>query len=139
MWHDGWHSLLWVWISASQKIPLSVLTRNQHNGLAREISNETGRERRKEGPREKRSGQDREMDRIGQSTEQKKPVDRTGPSAGESRRLLGPVDSDAGLANLRRWVSIPGDFVGISLEYTLADGRRAVQKCNKLLCSCAWS
>ena len=38
--------------------------------------------------------------------------------------MQGCVDSEAGLANVRRWVSIPGDFVGISLKYTLALAHR---------------
>ena len=79
---------VWVWVSASQRIPLSVLARNPHKGLARKISHETAR-RGKEGTRtEERRRQNREVD----GTEQ---------SAGESRRLLGPVDSEAGLANER--------------------------------------
>ena len=40
-----------VGVGASQRIPLSVLARNPHNGLAREISHGTGRGRGKEGPR----------------------------------------------------------------------------------------
>ena len=59
-----------------------------------------------------------------------KAVDRKGVSRREQsievrkRRLiseeLGPVDQEARLSNLRGWVSIPGGFEGISLEYTLA-------------------
>ena len=60
-------------------------------------------------------------------------VGRTGQSAGESRRLLGCEDPEAGLANVRRWVSIPGGFVGISLEYTLTIAHRILGKCHKLL------
>ena len=60
-----------VSVGASQRIPLSVLRRNPHKGLAREISHETGRGRWKEGPRvEQRRGQDREVERTDQSTEQ---------------------------------------------------------------------
>ena len=40
-----------VLVSASQKIPLSVLARNAHKGLAREISRETEGGREKECPR----------------------------------------------------------------------------------------
>ena len=97
-----------VGVATSQNIPLSVLVHNPHKGLAREISHESGRKRWKEGPRaEQRRRQNRE-------------VDRTGQSAGENRRLLGPMDSEVELANARRWVSVPGGFVGISLEYTPA-------------------
>ena len=35
-------------------------------------------------------------------------------------RQLGPVNLEACSANLKTWVNIPGVFVGISLEYTLA-------------------
>ena len=45
MLHDGGHSFLWM--SASQKIPLSGLAQNLDKGLAREISYETGRRRGK--------------------------------------------------------------------------------------------
>ena len=49
LWHDVGHSflLVWVWVSASQRIPLSALARNPHKGLARKISNETGRRQEK--------------------------------------------------------------------------------------------
>ena len=40
-----------VWVSASQRIPLSVLARNPQKGLVRDISEETGRRRGKQGPR----------------------------------------------------------------------------------------
>ena len=67
---------MWVWISASKKISLSVLARNPHKGLAREISHETGRGRVKESPRaeqrkraEQRSQQNRAVDRREQELE----------------------------------------------------------------------
>ena len=43
LWHDGWHSFLWLWVSASQRIALSVLVQNPHKELACAISNEPGR------------------------------------------------------------------------------------------------
>ena len=46
-----WVAFVSVGLGASKRIPLSVLARNPHRGLAREISHETGRERWKEGPR----------------------------------------------------------------------------------------
>ena len=65
-----WALVVWVWVSASQKIPLSVLARNPDKRLARDISHETGRGRGKEGPRaEQRRKQNREVDRTDQSTE----------------------------------------------------------------------
>ena len=42
-------------------------------------------------------------------------------------RLLGPVGPEAGLTNVRGWISIPGDFVGILLEYTLALAHRLTE------------
>ena len=54
-----------MWVSASQKIPLSVLAQNLHKGLAREISYEIGKGRGKEGPE-----QSRERSRTDQLTEQ---------------------------------------------------------------------
>ena len=71
MWHDRGHSFLWVWVSASQSVPLSVLARNPHKGLTREISYETGRRR---------------MKARSQGREQKKGVERR-QSIGESRRV----------------------------------------------------
>ena len=47
MWHDVGHLFLCVWVSASQKIPSSVLVRNPNKGLVREIFCETGRKRGK--------------------------------------------------------------------------------------------
>ena len=122
--------LLWYWCSvthwvafvsvgvgegASQRIPLSALARDLLKGLAREIFPVTRRGRGKEGSRENRRRQNRDVDWTGQSTE----VEGS-RQLREERRLLGPVDSVAGLANVRGWVSIPGNFVGISLELTLA-------------------
>ena len=42
------------------------------------------------------------------------------------------MDPDAGLANVRRWDSIPGDFVGIWLEYTLLIACRCTESCKKV-------
>ena len=79
-----WYVTQWVafvsvgmGVVASQMIPLSVLARNPHKGLASEIFHR--RERGKEGPRENRRRQSTE-----EGTQQK-PVDRAGQSAEESR------------------------------------------------------
>ena len=79
---------MWVWVSASQRIPSSVLARNPHKGRAFEITYETGRRRVKA---------------TSQGSEQKKAVSRRGQSTKVKRREqeLGPVDSEAGLANVR--------------------------------------
>ena len=54
-------------MGASQRIPLSVLARNPHKGIAREIFHESGRGRGKEGPRDSVSW--REQKGPGQSRE----------------------------------------------------------------------
>ena len=123
---------VWVWVNASQRIPLSVLVRNQHKGLAHEISHETGRRR----------GKARSKD-----SQQKKAVNwsRGKVTVRERRPLseeLGPVESEAGLVNVRGWVSVPGGCVGISLEYTLAIAHRCTRKLHKKcrkLPTCSWS
>ena len=127
-----------VGVGANQRIPLSVLVRNPYKRLAREISHETGRRRGKEGPRVKRRSQSAERGRTEKWTEQTN-RQKSGEADGQERRLLKPVDSDAGLVNVRGWVSIPGDLVWVSLEYTLAIAHRMLRKCHKLLSSCAWS
>ena len=45
-----WVSFVSVGVGANQRIPLSVLARNPHKGLAHETSHGTGRGRGKEGP-----------------------------------------------------------------------------------------
>ena len=97
---------------------------NPHKGLAREISHKIGIGQGKEGSRVKRRRQNREVKRRKQ--------DRTGQSAGESRRVLGCVDSEAKLANVRGWVSIPGSFEGISLEYMLTLALRCTESYAKV-------
>ena len=57
---DTMLGILCACAGASQTIHLSVLARNPHKGLVREISHETGRERGKEGPREERRTQSAE-------------------------------------------------------------------------------
>ena len=76
-----------VGVGSSQRIPLSVLTRNPHKGLAREISHETGRGREKEGPRVKRRSQSTKGCSQENWREQRSRQKRTGQSAGESRWL----------------------------------------------------
>ena len=75
-----------MWVSASQKIPL--FWRETHT--KGQISHETGRG--KEGPRVKRRDQ---------VSRQKEAEQKSGEADGRERGLLEPVDSDAGLANVR--------------------------------------
>ena len=50
-------------------------------------------------------------------------ITNRGKASVRERQLLseeqGPVNSDAGLANVRGWISVPGGCAGISLGYTL--------------------
>ena len=83
-----------VGVGASQRIPLSVLARNPHKRLAREISHKTGRRRGKEYPRvsqEKRTDQGGRQKRIEQGSRRK-----SGEADGRKRRLLGCVDQGPG-------------------------------------------
>ena len=100
LWMTRWVAFISVGVGKCQSEDYFVLLQNPHKWLVHEISHLTGRGRRKEGPRVKRRSQSSEG----------------GRTAGDNRRLLGPVDSEAGLANVRGWVSVPGGFVGISLE-----------------------
>ena len=74
-----WVAFVSVGVGASQCILLSVLARNPHKVLAREISHDTGRRRGKEGPR------DCWQDRTASKRDQKRAVDRTGQPRDESR------------------------------------------------------
>ena len=89
-----------MWVSANQKISLSVLARNPHKVLAHEISHETGRGRGNEGPRAEEDGQSREgdqsrvVDRTDQSTEENRAVSRREQQLG--------LWTQAAFANMRR-------------------------------------
>ena len=112
-----WVASVSVCMGASQRTPLSVLARNLHKGLAREISHETGR------TREGRS--QRSVGRRGQS--------REGQSAEETSRQN----------RVRRWESgreetsqqksaLQGALWEFSLEYTFALAHRMHKKCYRL-------
>ena len=128
LWHVVGHSFLWVGVSANQRNPFVCFDPNITQRVC-------GRDYQR----------DRKRTREGRSQrEQKKPVDRTGQSAGESshqksgevegwkRRLLGSLDSDVELANVRGWVSVPGGFVRISLVYTFAIAHRCTESYTKV-------
>ena len=70
-----------VVVGASQRIPLSVLARNLHKGLEREISHETGR-------KEKADNRS-EQNRPGQSTEQGSQQEREREGERERERERG--------------------------------------------------
>ena len=125
-------TLCWALISMGvgkcQSEDSFVLAWNPHKGLAREISHETGRGRGKEGPRVKRSRQKRLGQRTDQSTEENRAASRREQELG--------LWTQARLAILRRWVSVPSGFVGISLEYTLERKYRKPGKSHRPLPSC---
>ena len=74
-----------VGVDASQRILLSVLARNPHKGLLREISDETAREGGKEGRRENRRNQSTD-----QSSYQERTVDRSrGKPTVKRRKVTG--------------------------------------------------
>ena len=106
-----------------------VLAWNPHKGLACKISFETGIGRRKKGPRAeekesvKRSGQNRAVNRRDQGREQTSWQNRT---VSRREQELG-LWTQAGLANMRRWVSIPSGFEGILLEYMLTLVHRSTE------------
>ena len=121
MWHDGGHWFLWVWVSARQRISLSVLVRNPHKVLVREISYETGRRRE---------------NAMSQSSQQKRVVsDSLGKATVRERWLLseelGPVDPEAGSASARGRVRVPGSCVGILFEYTIMSDTEIPEKVPK--------
>ena len=91
---------------------LSVLTRFSHKGPSREISHESGSGREKEGPKEDRREQSAERIRRDQSTEQVSQEMRVRQRRDQSKEFRKAAartcwPTDAGLANARRWVSIP--------------------------------
>ena len=74
-----WAFVVWVYVSARQKIPLSVLAQNPHKGLAYEIPHVTGRGRGKEVPRAvKRRRQSIAVGRTEKWTEQGSQQQRAG-------------------------------------------------------------
>ena len=112
-----WAFVVWVWMctSGSQKIPLSVLALNPHKRLVREISEESGKRRGKEGLRHNR-----------RRRTEKKPVDWTEQSAGESRMcnpeawLVNVEDESAFLVTL--W-----EFHSNTRRYSLQKARKVSQ------------
>ena len=67
------------------------------------------------------------------ASQQERAVDRSlGKPTVTERRLLGPMDPEAGLANVRGWVKVPGGFVGIPLDYTLTIAHRFTESYSKM-------
>ena len=53
-------------------------------------------------------------------------------AVGRREQELGPKDPEAWLAYVRGWVSVPGGFVRISLEYTLALAHKCTESYAKV-------
>ena len=119
MWPDGGHS--WMWVSASQRIPLSALARNAQKVLACEISYETGK-------RWEKARFQSNQQNIGVSDSQGKATVRERELLKEQ---LAPEVPEAELDSSRGWASVPGSCAGISLEYTLVIVTDA-QRCQKV-------
>ena len=119
LWHDRRHSLLWVWMWVPVRGPLCLFWRETHTKGSRATFPTR--------PEENRWRQTTEESRREQGSRQTWVVSWREQSTFRERWLLGPVDPEAGLANVRGWVSVPGDFVGISLEYMLAIAHRSTE------------
>ena len=146
-----WMAFVSVGVGASQTIPLSVLQRNQHKGLAREISHETGRTREGRSPRSvsrrdrSREGHSQEK-RAAETSRQNRSVKRwesgrkkTSQQKSE-RWLLRPVN-----LQMPAWATreLKSAFIvalwEFSLEYTRAFGHRMHKRCHRNPPSCTWS
>ena len=119
LWHEGWYSFLWVWMWVPVRGSLCFGTKPTQRTCARDFPRD--RKRTREG-------------KVPESTEQRRTEQNSQQNRAVGRReqKLRPVNSEAGLANVRRWVSVPGGFVGISLEYTLAIVHRCTQSYAKV-------
>ena len=119
--HDGWHSFLRVWLWVPVKGSLCLFWCKTHTkGLHMRFPTRPKEDEGRKVPEQKRTGQlneegsqkketsrqNRAVSKRDQSTE----LNRPGQSTGESsqQRLLGPVDSEARLANMSGWVMISG-------------------------------
>ena len=86
-----------------------------------------------------RKGKVPEQNRRKQSTEEESSQQERAVNRSQQNRALkrielelGSVDSEAGLVNVRGWVIVPGGFVGILLEYTLAIAHRCTESYTKV-------
>ena len=133
MWHDVGNSLcVCAWVPVRRFLCLygrethtkglhtRSPTRSEEDG-GRKVPEQSREETSQQKEAEQRSGQNKAVDRSEQSSEV------------EGSRPLGSVDPDARLANMRGWVSIPGDFLGISFKYTLAIAHRKVLQISPFL------
>ena len=111
--HDEWQSFLWVWVPVRGSL-VCFGAKPTQRACARDF------------PR------DRKRTREGRSQSGTEKTSRQNREIGRREQEQGPVDSEVGLANVRGWVSVPGGFVGISLEYTLVLALRCTESYTKL-------
>ena len=140
--------VVWVCVGASQMTSLSLLARNPHKGLAREISHEIRSGRGKEGLREQSAGessQEKDSQQKGaEQVSQEMRVGQRGDQSTEVRKAAARTcwPTDAGLTNARRRVSIPCGFLEVLRKFTTVTVCKCTESCSKcyrLLPSCAWS
>ena len=132
--HDGWHSFLWVWVWMTVRGSFCLFWREIHTKRVRarlptRPEEDEGRKVPESG--EETSRQNRTVSKIEQSTD----VGGSRQSR-EERWLLGPVNSEAGLANMRKWW-LCGNFALIH-AHDSSQKYRMLGKYHKHL-FCAWS
>ena len=82
LWHDGWHSFLWVWMWVPVRGSRCLFWRETHTkGLRAGFPTRLEEQEERQGPRKKESRT--EQSRTEQGRELNRVVDRTGQSAGE--------------------------------------------------------
>ena len=127
VWHDVGHSFLWVWVWVStSQIPCLFWGEANTKGLRAKSPWRPKEDEGRQGPRAVNRSRGKATVREGWLLNEE----------------LGPVDIEAGWANVRGWVSVPGGCVGISAGYSLVITHRCIEsyrKVPKLLPSCAWS
>ena len=91
------------------------------------------KEGRSQNRKKQRTGKSTEGGRQQKSAEQNRAVNRREQSREvRGSQLLGPVNPEARLANVREWVSVPGGFVGILFEYTFTIVHRCTESYTKV-------
>ena len=125
-----WAFVVLVYVGASQRIPLSALSRNPHKGPEREISRETGNGQVKEGPKEDRKSWLTKESRSRQSGDESRAEKREQ----KSERRLRPVDLQRpGWPTRENKSALLVALWEFSLKYTLTLAHRMHKKCHKLL------
>ena len=130
-----WAFVVWVWVPVRGS--LCLFWRETHTkGLRARFPTSPEEDEGRKVPERKKGVRRRNQNREGSRTDQLREQgsrQKSGEADGRERPPLEPIDWDAGLANVKRWVSILCSFVGISLEYTLTRAHRILGKYHKLL------